>query len=176
MLPCIWSLPYNLFPCNVCPSFCSSLPFSDASASCFRSLVDWKVCPAGYTLSKSSVMYYAWLKRLSLICTIALLIYSSLIYTTFVGNPPPDLYFPCTLKSSVPVFFSPITLPVSFLFHLSSFIYLLSSSSLSLPLFCLPSVSSRFSSSSPLPASLPPCFRAANKSTWKGQKTQKIQV
>lgn len=168
MLPCIWSLSYNLFPFNVCPSFCSSAPFSDTSASCFRSLVDWKVCPVGYTLHKSSMMYYTWLKWLSLICTIALLIYSSLIYTTFAGNPPPDLYFTCALKSSVPVFFSPIIFLVSFLFHLSSFISLLSSSSLSLPLFCLPSVSSQFSSISPLPASLPPCFTAVNKSTMKG--------
>lgn len=168
MLPCSWSLSYNLFPFNVCPSFCSSAPFSDLSASCFRSLVDWKLCPVGYTLSKSSMMYYAWLKWLSLICTIALLIYSSLIYTTFAGNPPPELYFTHALKSSIPVLFSPIISLVSFLFHLSSFICLLPSSSLSLPLFSLPSVSSRLSSIPLLPASPPPCFAAANKSTTKG--------
>lgn len=165
-LSCIWRLSYHLFPFNVCPPFCSSPPFSDVSASCFSSLVDWKVCPVGYTLSKSSMMYCAWLKWLNLICTIALLIYSLLIYNTF-GNPPSDLHFTFILRRFIPVFFSPTIFPVSFLFHLSSFIYLFSSSSLTLPLFCLPSASS-FSSSSPIPANLPPRFRAANKSTVKG--------
>lgn len=146
------------------------------SASCLRSAGDWKVCPVGYTLPKSSMIYSTWLKRLSLICTIALLIYSPLIYMTFAGNPPPDLYFTCSLKSSLPAFFSPIMFLVSFLFHLPSFICLLSSSSLSLPLFYFPSISSLFSSISPLPASLPSCSTAANKSTRKAQKPQKIQV
>lgn len=117
MLSYIWRLSYHLFPSNVCPSFCSSPPFSDVSASCFSSSVDWKVCPVGYTLSKSSMMYYAWLKWLSLICTIALLIYSLLIYTTFVGNPPSDLHFTFILRRFIPLFF--FSLPSS-LSHFSS--------------------------------------------------------
>lgn len=167
MLPCIWSLSYNLFPFNVCPSFCSSAPFSDVSASCFRSLVDSKVCPVGYTLSKSSVMYYAWLKWLSLICTIALLIYSPLIYTTFAGNPPPDLCFTCTHKSSVPVFFSrhlPCLISLPFVFIHLPLIFFLPLPPTVLSSFCFFSVLLHF----PLPSSLPPCFRAAHKSTLKG--------
>lgn len=129
MLSYIWRLSYYLLPFNVCPSFCSSPPFSDVSASCFSSLVDWKVCPVGYTLSKSSMMYYAWLKWLSLICTIALLIYSLLIYTTFVGNPPSDLHFTFILRRFIPLFFFPYHLPclisLPFVFiHLSLFFFL----------------------------------------------------
>lgn len=97
-----------------------------------------KVCPMYMALLKSSMMYWTCLKWASSICTIALLISSSLIYTTFCRKRFPQAsLLTCAHQrlwsdfSYLPTISSP---------HLSSFIHLFSSVSLPLLLFHLPSV------------------------------------
>ena len=169
MPPCIWSLSYNLFPFNVCPSFCPSAPFSDVSASCFRSWVDWKVCPVGYTLSNSSMMYYAWLKWLSLICTIAPinLLIIDLHHFCWKSSTRP-LFCMCSQKLRSNIFLPyhlPCLISLPFVVIHLSLLFFLPLPPTVLSSFCFFSILLHIS---PLPASLPPCFTAANKSTMKG--------
>lgn len=112
-----------------------------------------KVCPMYVVLLKSSMMYWTCLKWASSICTIALLISSSLIYTTFCRKrfPQASLLTCAHQRLSSEFSYLPATSPP----HLSSFIHLFSSVSLPLLLFHLPSV--RFAFPSCLPPSLLLC-------------------